>query len=80
MQGMEEYSKVLRAWRKAHNYTIEAAANLMGVSTRTICFWEAGQRRPDPWRLYRMYLLGRPDVARCARDMLRAMGEEYAVP
>jgi len=77
---MGAYGRVLKQWRNAHEYTIKDAAELFGVSERTITYWEAGQRRPGPWRLYRMYLLGRPDVARCARDMLRAMGEEYAVP
>lgn len=67
-----EFSKRLKAARKAAGLTQQAAADAFGIQLRGYCRWEAGEREPslamlvdiaDKLDVTTDYLLGREEIA-----------------
>jgi transcriptional regulator with XRE-family HTH domain len=57
-----------KALRRAAGVSLRELADVVGVTVRTLCYWEAGQRRPSGRQLERY------------AEALRALASELGAP
>lgn len=55
LRKVNELYPTLKAWRDAHGYTLQQAADILGEPLTSYYMWESGVRHPKPKTLRRIY-------------------------